>query len=77
VFGENPIFLNCPEQKSGFVQGFVLFSAALKIFWKTSEPVPFSGTPVLLRFLYSYRNPDYLQSSSDRQAVRYTESDQA
>jgi hypothetical protein len=66
----NLIFINCLEQNSSFVPGFVLFSAALKIFWNLFESVPFSGTAVLLRFLYSYRNLEYLQLSLNRQAVQ-------
>jgi hypothetical protein len=39
-----------PQQNSRFVSGFMLFSAAFNFLWKSSEPVPFSGTAVLLRF---------------------------
>jgi hypothetical protein len=42
--------LSGPEQNSRFVPGFMLFSAALNFFWKSSELVPFSGTVVLLGF---------------------------
>jgi hypothetical protein len=45
VSGENPIFINRPEQNSGFVSGFVLFSAALKFSGNRLNPFHFLELP--------------------------------